>query len=523
MTPRIAAALVMLVALAASPQAQEAKPSAPDREITHVRGDLYMVRDGRHHTVFVATAEGIVLGDPLSATTAEWLKTEFESRFPGVPVRSVVVTHHHYRRAEGLVLFTGATELVAQERYKSALGHARREFDPELIALDRDRNGALDQKEMAASPDRVALAGRDRNKDGKLTPSELYARVSDVERHFDTSWRIAVGGNVVEMVHVGSAHAPEMSLVFFPKERIVFAADIPPLTLQNGFGAFAPRDAMAWAGAVDALDFDTMLTSDGRRVSHADVTALQRYITDLLDAVANGYEAGRTAANLQASATLDAYRGTPFYPGQQAQIAAAFADLRLRTVDLYGVAMGRMVFSDARFCADYSACDQTTRVGGATVGLRTNVWRVGLVAEAMFGAQQRESTRTTPWSFEHMVHRDTRGSLLASLGSLSGGFDLTALAGVSLTVTDTRGLDIARAVTPVGGRRPIATRDYQYGLTVGADMSVHIGGKFAFLVPLRLTRNATWFNENTIGVEPLDVQVGVGLTMRVSSRVRRPH
>ena len=523
MTPRIAAALVMFVALAARPQAQAPEPSAPDREITHVRGDLYMVRDGRHHTVFVATTAGIVLGDPLSATTASWLKTEFESRFPGVPVRFVLVTHHHYERAEGLGIFTGATELVAQDRYKDALRRARGEFDMEMAALDRDRSGALDEKEVAESSDRVALVERDRNKNGKLTPSELYSRVSDVERHFDRQWRIALGGTAVEMVHVGSAHAPEMSLLFFPKERIVFAADIPPLTLQNGFGAFAPRDAMAWAGVVDALDFDIMLTSDGRRVSHADVTALKRYVTDLLDAVATGYEAGRTAANLQASATLDAYRGTPFYPGRQAQIAAAFADLRVNTVDLYGAAMGRMVVPDARFCANYSACDHTSRVGAATVGLRTTVWRVGLVAEAMFGAHQRESARTTPWSFEHLVHRDTRGSLLASFGSLSGGFDIAALAGVSVTVTDTRGLDIARAVAPVGGRRPVASRDHQYGVTVGADMTVPIGRKIALLVPLRLTRNATWFDRNGIGVEPYDVQVGVGLTMRVSSRVRRSH
>jgi hypothetical protein len=262
-----------------------------------------------------------------------------------------------------------------------------------------------------------------------------------------------------------------------------------------------------------------MLTSDGRSVPHAQITSFKRYVTDLLEAVADGYEAGHTAADLQ-SATLDAYRDTPFDLGRPMQIAAAFADLHLVNVHLYGAAMGRMVFPDARFCVGYSECDQTSRVSGVTVGLRTNVWRIGLVAEAMFAPQQRASARGRPWSFEHMVHRDTRGSLLASFGSSSSGFGLSALAGMSLTVTDTRGLATARGViAPAGGRREIGVRDHQFGFTLGADISMPVGRKFALMVPLRLTRNSMIAGGNW--VEPLDAQVGLGLSMRVSSRVNR--
>ena len=87
MTTRIAAAAILWITLAASAQAQVPGPRGSDREIVHLRGDLYLVRDGREHTIFLVTSEGIVVGDPLNITAARWLKAELQSRFPGVPIR----------------------------------------------------------------------------------------------------------------------------------------------------------------------------------------------------------------------------------------------------------------------------------------------------------------------------------------------------------------------------------------------------------------------------------------------------
>lgn len=519
----VAVLIVLCGALVDGAKAQTPGPARSDRAITHLRGALYQVRDGRQHTVFVATREGIVLGDPLSGATAEWLQAELASRFPEIPIRFVLVTSHVYARAEGLAVFAEEAELVAQEQYSDALDRARGEFTGTLATLDRDGDGALEAAELAASIDRASLVERDRNRDGRLTPRELYSRVSDVERRFDRQWHASLDGVRVEMVHVGAAHAPEMSILVFPNERVVFAADTPPLTLQDGFGAFAPRDALAWARVVDGLDFDTLLTSDGRSIPHADVSAFHRYVAALLDVVADGHEAGRTAATLQPNAKLDAYRNTPFYAGRQAQIAAAYADLRLTTVDLYGAAMGRLVLTDPQSCPTVATCDHTSRVGAVTVGLRTNVGRIGLVGEAMFGAHQRETARSTAWSLEHLAHRDTRGSVLASFGSSSGGLDLSALAGFSFTVTDTSGLVVARgAIAPVsGGRRAVSFRDHQAGVTVGADVTIAMGRRFALMAPVRYTRSAIISGPGG-GVEPHDLQIGLGLSMRVSSRVRRP-
>ena len=522
MMRRIAAALVVNLVLAQVAPAQTPEPSQPDREITHIQGGLYRVRDGRQHTIFLMTPEGIVLVDPMSTATARWLKAELELRFPSVPVRYVLATHHHFTRSEGLGTFAGA-ELVGQDRYNEAANRARRKLDVDLAALDRDDSSALDAQELAASPDRTALLERDRNGDRKVTPRELYVRVSSVGRQFDRRWRIVLGKVPVEMVHVGYTQSPEMSVILFPSERLAFAADVPPLALQNGFGHHSPRDARAWAGAVNALTFDTLLTSDGRSVPHADITAFNLYVRDLLNIVADGYEAGRTAASLQTSAQFDRYRNTPFVAGRQAQIADVLADLKVTTIDLYGAAMGRMVLPEPAFCANYTECDSTTRVGAATVGVRTRVSRVGVVAELMFGAEQRESVRTRQFLFEHMMHRDVRGNFLASIGGGSPGFSIAALAGLALTSTDTSGMAVVPGtVAPAGGRRRIASHTNKLGFTAGADLTVPMGRRFGLVLPVRVTWHAKPTSEDEIGIGSTDVQVGVGLLTRLSSNVRRP-
>jgi hypothetical protein len=105
MMGRIASSLVGCFLLAEVALAQVPEPAQPVREITNIQGGLYRVRDGRQHTVFVVTRDGIILVDPLSTATARWLKAELESRFPASPIRYVLATHHYYARAEGLGIF----------------------------------------------------------------------------------------------------------------------------------------------------------------------------------------------------------------------------------------------------------------------------------------------------------------------------------------------------------------------------------------------------------------------------------
>src|SRR5262245_35149388 len=126
-------AIVIPLAVASGGELQQEPQPADDREITLVRGDLYRVRDGRQFTVFLVTSDGIILCDPLSQPTAMWLKEEFAVRFPGRPVKYVLLTHHHFDRAEGAASFSPPAQRFAHREFNAELSKARRSL-PESLA-----------------------------------------------------------------------------------------------------------------------------------------------------------------------------------------------------------------------------------------------------------------------------------------------------------------------------------------------------------------------------------------------------
>ena len=119
MTRRLALVVVLaLLACAASAQ-QGQKP--PVRSIAQVTGGLYRVQNNEHYTVFYVTPAGIILADPISADAAAWLKAELARRFPNVPVRYVIYSHHHQDHASGAAVFDDTAELVAHENFAATV------------------------------------------------------------------------------------------------------------------------------------------------------------------------------------------------------------------------------------------------------------------------------------------------------------------------------------------------------------------------------------------------------------------
>jgi glyoxylase-like metal-dependent hydrolase (beta-lactamase superfamily II) len=102
-----------------------------------------------------------------------------------------------------------------------------------------------------------------------------------------------MSGKVVELVYTGSAHAPDMTALYFPSERLLFAVDGPAVTrIPFTFQGFTPRQVRDWVRAVVALDFDTLVTGRGERVAKADIVAFNQYLDALIDGVQSGFEMG---------------------------------------------------------------------------------------------------------------------------------------------------------------------------------------------------------------------------------------
>ena len=103
-----AATLILLSAPLAT--AQDVK-----RSLTQVTDDIWRFDNNNHATMVVVTDAGVVVGDPINAAAAGWLKDEIATRFDQ-PVTHMIYSHHHSDHTTGGEVFAGA-EIYAHALY----------------------------------------------------------------------------------------------------------------------------------------------------------------------------------------------------------------------------------------------------------------------------------------------------------------------------------------------------------------------------------------------------------------------
>lgn len=329
-SPLVAGLALLALPVAAAAQAP---PAAPTRSIVNITGQLYRAQNNNHYTVFLVTPEGIVLSDPINRDFARWLKTEFASRFK-VPVRYVLYTHRDWDHASGGVVFADTAAFVGQVNMLAAL--APPAGNPPLAGdaakMDANGNGVIERSEArGAIADRFELFDYDR--DGLVSGAEIArGSVSDVYPPtvtFTDRHTVTLGGKRVVMIHLGTAHADDSAVLYFPDERAVFSADI--LQVRRLPGGLAPTVG-AWIDAlrtITALDFEHALTGHALSGRRQDAADLLRFLEDLSTGVAAGIAAGRGLADIQKSLTLDAYKGWERWDTlREAHIASVYATLK---------------------------------------------------------------------------------------------------------------------------------------------------------------------------------------------------
>jgi glyoxylase-like metal-dependent hydrolase (beta-lactamase superfamily II) len=323
-------ALCSLIGLVPNAEAQQ-KP--PQRGIVNVTGQLYRAQNNNHYTVFLVTPDGIILSDPINRDFSRWLKAEIASRFK-VPVRYVLYTHSDWDHASGGVVWADTAEFIGHRNMLTAL--APPAGNPPLPAdgmkMDANRNGLVERAEATgAMAERFALF--DYNRDDVVSGAEM-ARGSVSDVYFPTTTYIdrhtvTLGGKRVTMVHLGTAHADDSSVLHFPDERAVFSADILqvrrlPGGLDPSVGAYI--DALT---LINSLDFEHALTGHAMSGTKRDAADALRYLEDISKGVAAGIGAGQSLAVIQKTLMLEAYKGFERWDTtREAHIAAIYATLR---------------------------------------------------------------------------------------------------------------------------------------------------------------------------------------------------
>lgn len=102
---------------------------------------VFHVVGGTHNSLLVEMSDHLVVVDaPISDAQSLWVLNEAQRRFPGKPVRWLILTHHHMDHAGGLraYLAQGATLVVGQgarEHFRRVLASPM-ERDPDMKPAD---------------------------------------------------------------------------------------------------------------------------------------------------------------------------------------------------------------------------------------------------------------------------------------------------------------------------------------------------------------------------------------------------
>lgn len=333
------AVLLVCPGVAQAQFATGAPPGSPGREIIHLTGDLYRFRDIRHYGMFLHTPAGIILVDPTNQETAAWLKGELDRRFH-VPVRYVIYSHAHSDHASGGAVFADTATFVAHENMAKNLVQPA-EGAP-LLPLearsDANGNGRIEKSEATGQfADNFAQLDLDRN--GSLSRRELWARSFAVGRTrppdvlYGDRASVTLGGQTVELHYTGINHSEDMTVVRFPKERMIYTVDhltpkrLPRLTLDVGY----LPDWLESLRRIERLDFDYVSPGHESVGTKADVSEQVRYMNDLIKAVSTGIAAGKKQAELVESVRLEQYSHLMEYERSRAgNVAVAYEMLSAR-------------------------------------------------------------------------------------------------------------------------------------------------------------------------------------------------
>lgn len=268
-------ALVLSACSADDPTpAQQA--TGPTYRIEHITGDLYQAGvsgAGQHTTVFVVTPEGVILGDTINSGFAEWLKAELRDRFD-THVEYVLYSHHHPDHASGGSIFADTATFFAHAEFATALDA----LPSNSASMDTSGNGSIERSEatggMLNNFDSI-----DTNQDGALSPAEVNADTYPPDITYRDKLTVSLGDTTVEMHHTTPAHSDDMSILFFPEERVVFVVDFLQINrfpggLTGFLSGYTIDDHENAVADVQALDFETVIQGHSDLIgTRADVQA----------------------------------------------------------------------------------------------------------------------------------------------------------------------------------------------------------------------------------------------------------
>ena len=234
-------------------------------EILPVEGNLYRFRSGIHFGVFYATEEGILVVDPVSTATAEWLEAELDARF-GVPVRYLVYSHDHIDHIAGGEVFSDTAVVISH-----------------VNARDR-----IELEEHPTARPQVT---------------------------FTDEMTISVDSRDDVVLWYGGPSSSNSTIVtFFPEEGAMYVPDIVNVR-RLPFGDLPYTYIDEWIDLLGEIErymrdrgIDTVLPGHGIVGTVDDLASYRRYAEELREQVFDAIRAGKTLEETKEDVTMAGYQ-----------------------------------------------------------------------------------------------------------------------------------------------------------------------------------------------------------------------
>ena len=264
----------LIIVVSGALQAQQTQ----NYSITQVTEDLYRVANNTHRTIFLVTDEGIILADPVNVNLAAWLRSELDERFD-VPVKYVLYSHHHADHASGGAYFADTAVFVGHE----------------------------------AMADGVAALG-----------SAAAANIVLPDLTFSDQMAISLGGQTVELHHAGPAHSDDMTVLYFPEQRVSFGVDYANVqrlpSRLNGY----PIDQYAHGLSILAgFDADQVVIGHGDIIgTNQDINDYRNFLLQIQTEVRAAIAEGKSLAQTQDMVRLSDYSHWQSFSDRRAGLLA---------------------------------------------------------------------------------------------------------------------------------------------------------------------------------------------------------
>jgi cyclase len=237
------------------------------------------------NTGLIHTPQGMIMIDTTSSP-AEVISLLEAVHAHIEEVQLVINTHFHTDHTWGNQVFTCPilAHRICLERMEFSL---KNEWSPEALQSLLNDLQATDPKKAD---------------DFRMTVQGLQIKLPN--QVFEDRFEGELGGIRYEVIHLG-AHTPDLSVVWLPESRILFASD---LIFQGRYPYIFDADVPAWIRRLDRLlEFNALTIVPGHGVmsKEAEIIALRQYLQVTWDL---------TAEHIRLGHTIDEAAADPAYP-----------------------------------------------------------------------------------------------------------------------------------------------------------------------------------------------------------------